>query len=347
MELTRDILRVVPYLDIDTIGARRVKLMPMWDGSRWHLWLPGPNGLTLMHPPEAFETDYVARQAARGTDLVIPFVDLMWQRASWAEVCPQISSISADFHNLGTSVAKIDHFFATRKDLGLAATTFVKTELEYIFMLSRSVFDLLQEVVATIWNTYVQLTDEASEARRRSRKLPKTFSKTVLIEKKGAKSPDELVREYVLPPGVADAYSAAAPFFIAVRRFRDAVVHGGKDVRLLYSTEKGFCIQKHMREFADLPIWREEHAFNENIVSLLPLIAYVVLGTIEACNNVMLAFAREIVLPPEIAPGYRVFIRGPHNDALIWMQEVANGASPWWSDRHSGAGVTQGNRPVE
>lgn len=35
----------------------------------------------------------------------------------------------------------------------------------------------------------------------------------------------------------------------------------------------------------------------------------------------------------ELAPGYRVFVRGPHNDALVWVLSVSKGGSPWWSDR--------------
>jgi hypothetical protein len=78
------------------------------------------------------------------------------------------------------------------------------------------------------------------------------------------------------------------------------------------------------------------HAYNENLMSLLPLLAHVVLGTIETCNELVLAFGKQIALPPELAPGYRVFVRGPHNEALGWMRSVREGGSPWWCDRIRG-----------
>jgi hypothetical protein len=307
--------------------------MPLWEDGRWHLWMPGPQGLFEMHPASAIETDYVATSAESPSDIVIPFVELMWQRASWPEVCPLITSISSDFHNLGTSVEKTSLFFANRQVLGHRSTHFVKTELEYMFMLSRSVFDLLQEVIERLWSKRVQLLDPAAEARRKARKLPSTFSKMVLREKRELRTADELVAAHEFPETLAQAYISAAPFFAAVREFRDSIVHSGKDVRLLYATERGFCIQKNHPGLDRFSCWKPEHDDNENITSLLPLIAHLVLGTIETCNNLMQAFASQITLPEPLAPGHRVFIRGPHNDALLWMWSVSDGGSPWWSER--------------
>jgi hypothetical protein len=53
-------------------------------------------------------------------------------------------------------------------------------------------------------------------------------------------------------------------------------------------------------------------------------------STIEACNGLMTTFASIIKLPPEIAPGYKVFVCGPHYEALAEVLKVQSGASPWW-----------------
>lgn len=332
MQASLSDLQSLTYLDPSVIGDRSVNVMPLWDGVRWHLWLPSATGFVEMQPAGAYTADYVARGFASPNDLIIPFVEFMWQRASWPEVSRQIAAISADFHNLGTSVEKLTHFFNHRQEIGLAVSGFVKTEVEYLFMLSRSIFDLLQESLSWIWNNKISLLDGEAERRRKHRKLPPTFSKVVLSGEV-IRDVDELVDTYAIPRTLATAYHAAAPFFASVRRLRDQIVHLGKDVRFVFSTERGFCIPKSAFGFGELPFWRPEHADNSNIVSLLPLLAYVTLNTIEAANQLTAAFGMELTLPPEIAPGYRIFVRGPHNEALIWMLDVEAGGSAWWSDR--------------
>lgn len=327
-------LKAIPYLDVTAIGSRTVTIMPLWENERWHVWIASPEGFFEMHPVAAVETNYVALSAASPSDILVPFVELMWQQASWPEICPLIRAISSDFQNFGTSIEKTSHFFAQRKALGHGCSHFVKTELEYMLMLSRSVFDLLQEVVARLWNKRIRLLDPGAEARRNSRKLPSTFSKMVLREKCDIRTSDELQTMHEIPQGMADAYITAAPFFAAVRDLRDAIVHNGKDLRSIYITERAFCISKSNPALERFDCWKPEHEENANITSLLPLLAHIVLGTVEVCNNLLLAFASQITLPSPIAPRHRVFIRGPHNDALLWMQGVSDGTySPWWSER--------------
>lgn len=335
MDITIEDLRAVPYLDVDGIGTRRVNLMPWWDGATWHLWTPGPAGLINLRPVDAYFADYVGKEAASENDVVIPFVEVMWQHLSWSDVCPRISAISADFHNLGTSVEKLSLYFEHRESAGVSVSEFVKTELEYLFILSRSVFDLLQEVVAWIWGNAVQLHDPTMEKLRKQNKVPTTFSKMVLSSEQ-VRSADDLQNKYAISLQLAQAYVEIAPFFVGVRRFRDQIVHLGKDPRMLFSTERGFCILKSAYGFGELPFWRPEHEENQNLLSLLPLLAHVVLGTIQSCNALVAALVAGLQLPPPIAPGHRVFVRGPHNKALIWLMDVAVGnASPWWSERRT------------
>jgi hypothetical protein len=329
----RDSLRQIPYLNVDAIEDRTVKLMPLWDGERWRDWFPIDGGKIISVPiVDTLEGDYIALRPAKETDITIPFVELMWQRASWPDVCPFISGLCADFHNLGTSVEKTDYFFRRREELGHSIASFIKTELEYLFMRSRSIFDLLHDAIATIWETKIQLLDAESEAKRKRHKLPDRLSKMIL-NGDAIKPGEELVEKYALPPALAAAYEAVAPFFLETRRFRDAVVHRGRDETQIYSKDKGFCVPKEFRQIYDVDVQAPDHFHNENLVSLLPLIAHLVIGTIGSCNTVARAFAQQIKLPDEIAPGYRVFIRGPHNQALAWMNAVRAGGSPWWSDR--------------
>lgn len=335
MPITLEDLKAVVYLKPEHLGdGRIVNLMPLWDGENWRVWLDTGAGLAEGKMTGVVEGDYVARSAATQSDLFIPFVHTMWQRASWPEIYPLIRAISDDFHNMGTSAAKLRHFFDSRKSLPPGgASRFASTELEYLVTLCRAVFDLMQEMLSEIWLVRVRLTEERAEERRRSSRLPDTFSKVVLREKRELRNALEIEEKFGVPRVLAEQYAKIGAFFSGLRDIRDNVVHGGSGVGQIFDTEKGFCVDPKRRPYSSFAGWQEKHRYNENLVSVLPWIADVVLQTIEGCNRLVAAFASVIQLPPEIAPGYTVFVRGPHNGALVSLLEVQSGSSSWWTPK--------------
>jgi len=186
-------LEDIPYLDLSVVGGRRIELKTFWDGEQWYTWAKTDRGLVRLRPRDVALSEYVAKEPARESDLWIPFVDLMWQRASWSKVLPRTRAICAGFQNLFTSIAKIHHVHFTREVLGpVLRSTFVSTELEYIVTVARGIFDLVQESISIIWKDYVKLYDSEQDAKRRRKKLPETFSKMCLRDKQVPKTAAEL-----------------------------------------------------------------------------------------------------------------------------------------------------------
>jgi hypothetical protein len=333
LPITIEALGVVPYLETKHLGdGRTVKLMPLWDGQNWRLWLETGESLTEAKITDTVEGDYLATIQASESDLFIPFVHLMWQRLSYPEIVPLIAAISDDFHNMGTSVAKCRFFFDHRKELKPAtASRFAHTELEYLLMLCRSVFDLLQEAISITWGQKVRLHDQAAERRRSSRMLPSTFSKIVLIEKRLPRTAAEIAEKFGLPPALAEKYEKLILFFSRLRDARDNVVHGKRGFGRLFDTERGFCVDPAAAPFKEFDGWLPEHRYNENLVSALPWIADTISQTINACTSLMDALASIIQLPSEIAPGYKVFVRGPNNWAMVELFNIHSGESARWS----------------
>jgi hypothetical protein len=329
----REELAKITYLDPDAVYGRGLLLMPFWDGFNWHLWVEAPPGNFIrMQAVGAIHSNYVAKHRADESDFWIQFIEIMWQRASYPEIAEAILGIQDDFHLLGTCTAKLHHFFNTREKIGRdLLTSFVKTELEYLLTVSRSTFDLLQKVISFLWNNRITLLDAEQEAKRKSRRLPDSFTKMVLRDRHIVRPASELIDQYAVPPLLAESYSNYAKFYSSLMRARDRIMHQGKSVETIFDTEKGFCVDPKAKTFLDFP-WKPEHHYNENVVSLLPWIAYVVYGTIEACNEIIISLARSIQLPEEIAPGYRVFIRDPANSPIIQLGSVASGEVIWWSD---------------
>lgn len=327
-----DALKAVPYLAVEHIGDRTVNLMPLWDGDQWHSWFLTPKGFCKLQMHDLAQGEYLAQKAADDSDVYVRFLEFAWQRASWPEAFALWRHITDDVHNLATSVAKLEYFFAYRVAAGNGVCAFVQTELEYMVVLARSMFDLLQELIARVWSRRVRLLDAAAEAHRKAHPLPAAFSKVVLRHKEQLRTAEQIVADFGVGPALGAAYASTAPFFSSLRDVRDGIVHGGKALDMIFLTEKGFCVHRSLSVLTKLGGWSVQHRYSDNLVSLLPLVAHVVCGSIGACDAVIDALATEVQFPPELAPGYRVFVRSYHNDALLRLIRVHEGGSPWSGD---------------
>lgn len=331
--ISHDEIKKIPYLNIDELYGRVLNLMPFWDGNEWHQWVDCSAGLVKIKIVDAVESDYLAKTPASQHDILIPFIEFMWQRASFNEICPLIRGISEDFHNMGTCIAKLHHFFRTQHSLkSVEVIRFATTEIEYLVILCRTVFDLLQESLATIWQKNIRLTNPLAEKQRRSRKLPDTFSKMVLHNKKDFMTAEDIEKRYGIPAVVANEYFKHAPFFSGLRSIRDDIVHGGSGMGIVFVTEKGFCVQRNVKPFSSFSGWKSADEYGNNLVSILPWLANIIVKTIEACNAIIFSLASVVIFPPDIAPGLRVFVRGPSTEPLAEIIKVHEGGSPWWEE---------------
>jgi hypothetical protein len=334
VKIPAEAFATIPYLDAANLGDRTVNLMPLWDGERWRQWFWIGHQFIEVKIVDTIESDYVAKSPAKESDRFIPFVHVMWQQMSWPEILPKILAILADFRNMGISIAKLRFFFDHDPEhRSLAISRFAETETEYLLMLTRSVFDLLQEAISRVWATRVKLHDPDAEARRHRRRLPETFSKIVLHEKQTVRSAADIANEFGLPDLLANQYADIAPFFCRLRAARDAIVHGGADTGHIFNTERGFCVDPRCKPFTSFSAWTDAHRYNENLVSILPWLAEMIVLTIGTCDRLMQAFASVIQLPPQIAPGYAVFVRGPQNEALEEVLRIHKNGDPWWQSR--------------
>lgn len=326
MQVNRDALRAVPFLAVDDIGDRIVNLMPLWDGTAWHHWLPHQGGLIKMQMFGVVVGEYLAQVAEAPTDLSIPFLEFAWQRASWPELCGLWRHLTDDVHNLATCVAKLEHFVAEREAIGSGASAFVQTELEYLLVLARSVFDLLQELIARVWKQRVRLLDPAAEGERKRRELPAEFSRIVLKAKSEVRSAEEISAKFSVSPSMAGAYARAGAFFSRLRDVRDNIVHGGKAIEMIFLSEHGPSIHRTTQILEALGVSAVPEEENSNLLSLWPLVAHVVFGALTSCDRIVDALARDVMFPPPLAPGYFVFLRGFHNESLTRLK------SRYWTD---------------
>ena len=320
--IERSELAKIPYIDAENLGGRTLTSLTFYDKKEWHMWIATPDGL---HPlkGQPVEADYFGTERESEADVYIAFLDFMAQRACWTDALHAIGGLSCDFHNLGASLAKINLFYELSRDRSTEVTRFVSTELEYLFAVCRSLFDLLQKTIARLWNR-VSPVDKTLAKKN----LPDSFRGMVMRDR-ALMSVDEIAERWSIPKQLADYYYRRGPFFELLRNYRDRIAHHGQDLRFLFVTERGFAIRADKEPFASFSVWNEEHMLPNRLASLRPVLAHIITETIRACEEFTEVMQRFVVFPPPIAPGFTLLLRGHHTRELLQMQPILHNCL-WW-----------------
>jgi hypothetical protein len=315
-------LQQIPFIDAANLQGRTLSSLTFFVHGEWHMWLPAGKGVVKVKglPAEGY---YFGDAPAHESDAFLEVLDFVAQRCAWGGVIRPFQGLMEDFFNLGATVRKFDllaeHSFA----LGTSASRLVITELEYLFSLCRSVFDLLQEIIAAQWDT-VKLFDESISKRH----LPPSFAK-MCLDGLRPRSVEEIQSKFRVPEPLAAFYVRRAPFFQMLRASRDRFMHGGVTLNLVFVTEKGFALPRSMAPFSGFGVWTEEHMLPNELCSLRPAIGHLILETLRVCEDYATTCQAVIQHPPPMAPGLRLFARGYFNQALSDCMKAVEHCE-WW-----------------
>jgi len=272
---------------------------------------------------EPAETDYVSTAPDREDDFAHPLSNFVCKRASWPEIIPYLHAINSDFYNMCASLGKIDCFHYYLRDKGTDLGRFISTELEYLFTLLKSHFDLLQKVVARIWS-HVELTDKSLEKRN----LPERFRNMILTNDR-IMSASEIAEKFHIPESLATFYSGLGQFYQMVKKTRDGIIHHGKEPGLVFVLPEGFAVSRDDELFRQFDIWREDGIVNKHLCSIRPLLYHLIDRTMDAFQEYTLVITRAIMFPHDMIPGRTVFTRGFHLKYLFRLHSTIN-ANVWW-----------------
>ena len=270
------------------------------------MWIPAGNQLIEVKawPAEAF---YFSVEPESSVDIYLHFLDFIAQRASFPELQKAICGLQDDVFNLSASLAKVLHLHTARDVVGTGVSRMVVTEVEYLFSVCKSIYDLLQEIASSLWET-IHLHDSSV----RKKPLKETFSKMVLF--KGRESTQqELSERFGLPQPLAAYCPRNAKFFMSLRDIRDSIVHRGSQIQTIFSSDTGFLIQRSLKPFSDMEIWRDEERHSNDLVPLFPALGVVIHNTLSACEDFSSTIEQVIQFPPPVVPGMKLFMRGYFN----------------------------------
>jgi hypothetical protein len=313
----------LPYLKLENLKGRPIPVHMFHDGKQWQCWFSLEN--RLLQPLQirgCIESIYLAAQPARNSDAYFLFINFIYKHVDLNKIQSFTSALLSDILNIGASLKKMDLI----RSFGNFEITprLVTTELEYLLLTCRSIFDLLQEIVSRIWDT-IHLIDSSTKKKE----LPKSFARIVLCNNV-IQSPEDIQKRFGISPRLAEWYSKYASFFCKLRDVRDSIVHQPIQEPLIYVDEKGFSIGVNSSPltFRQLMQFPEEILENGSIGSLNYFVAYFVRETLAACEDFAVAICKEIQFPPDFAPDYHFFMRSPTMSSLLGIERILT-EDPW------------------
>lgn len=314
-------IQKVSYFKLDELNDRVIPLQPCYLGdSKWESWIQTEKGLLPRKLIDVVDACYYSKSPAKKTDVYISFISVIMKRAHFKELVHFEQGILEDINNLSVSMSKINLFHQIwRENKELVTRRFVTTELEYIFKVCRSLFDLLQEVIAKIWARF-RYTDASLSVK----KLQPTFSKMVYKSNK-LSSAQEIESRYLIPPALAQFYERNGVFFDWLRSYRDKISHGGNNIESLYIMDDGFAVSTEIEPFKGLHVWEKTELKTNKLGSVRALVAYTILSTLHVLEDFTSIIQTIMQLPPDIAPEHDVYIRGENLDILHALHKYIDG----------------------
>ena len=315
-------LEKIPYIDQDALDGRVILTLMFYDNNEWHWWLPSSKGLIKTKGFPA-ESSYFAKQPERENDICLHFMNFIAQRACWPEIVKPFHGLQEDIYNLSASLKKFKILYEYSKINQDGVSRLVVTEIEYLFSVCRSIFDLLQEIISKLWESF-----QFFDTKLKLKPLPKEFRKIVFHGGK-LSTEEQIKNKFGMPEHLSKFYIRNQIFFSVLRKFRDNIFHHGSTFKLIYITEKGFATGNDLNPFCEFNVWREEHRLENNLYSLRPVLAYLVNQTLLVCEDFSRTIETLIRFPRPLVPEMLFYMRGFLNDELF-QNYFALKECHWW-----------------
>lgn len=302
-----DEIKKLSHANCNDMQDRIFPLHPLLDAKKeWNMWIPTPEGKLQKIMATPVESNYFSKEPEKKEDIRFEFLEFLHKRASWSDIYYWMNGANGDIYNLASSLAKIDILFEENKSNKTNISRMVATELEYIFITCRSLFDLLQKIIQKLW----EKTNIAKQT------LNPSFRKMVM-KNESLISAEEIEKKYLIPKELAKIYHEHGPFFKWMREYRNRISHYGNDFNLIFIAEKGLAISIKEKPFSEMKIWTESNTLENNLGSLNSVAYYLIDSTLCAFDNIIHFFQSRSKFPSDLVPGYNMHTRGAHFNKLL------------------------------
>lgn len=317
----------IPYVKHIPNDGRAISNHSFYDHENkdWILHLPiGKGKLGRIAGGEIVVGGYLASQSENpDKDLAFPLGTFIIQHLSFRDILSSLYGLESDFHNCSSILEKYLLISLRPKEQRDGAGQLLVAELEYLVIIIRSIYDLLQKISKSATAIIRNLQKPHN---RIVEDLPDSFAKVVLSESR-KRTKNELIERYRLPPPLAEFYIAESEHFQWLRDLRVAVEHHGKSPGTIFDLEDGMAVKADEAPWSFLPIWKPELIRKNGLGSLRAVFLYLVSEVLKLTTRYERAYASCIAVPPAIGPGYRFYIRDYFSHHLVNL--VSSLKSPW------------------
>jgi hypothetical protein len=217
-----------------------------------------------------------------------------------------------DLYNIAASVAKLDLVMEHQSEVSDQARRMVVTEVEYLAVQCRSIFDYLQKIIKALWSKVRSKEDGSSPKKT----LPDSFREMVIGGDHKPRTPAEIGERFMIPKALAFVYARHAPFFANLRTMRDAIVHKGSPTPTIFTTKKGAYIEPTLWPFSAMTTWQPDEVEPNNLVPLKPALGAMVYLTLLAAEELINTYALIVDLGRPLCPNHALFLRASSGKAL-------------------------------
>lgn len=263
----KDELSKLPYLSHIPKDGRIVPIQTYYDhaNGQWLTWIVHKGALQQLRCIDLCHGMYVSTNpVSPDTDYPMPFAEIILRHFCTPKISDRMHQASQDLINC---LGYIEKYFIllnhARKFKGTNASTLLQIELEGVFGIHRSYYDILQRVVNEVYERYSM----------QKVKLPYDPSFRKFVQKE----PDELMGKYHFPAPLVQFYQEKKPLFSACRQIRDNVFHHGHSFGSIFTFDDGFAVGVDERPWNILvPIvnlWPDERLRNNRLGSVLVVFA--------------------------------------------------------------------------
>ncbi len=316
----------LPYVKRVPTDGRIVFLLPYYDADAndWVLNVPvAKDQLGRLAGGEPVVSSYLAtRPANPNTDFPFILGTFVAQHLSFKGVADALSRLEGDVYQFCAVLEKYRLISEHARKHHVVESLYA-SELEYLVILIRSVYDLLQ----MLSKHAAALVHTLEEPRRRLIvNLPDRFSKIVLHGDE-LRTADEITKTFGLPGPLAQFYEAESARFQILRDLRVSIEHHGETVGTIFRFEEGAAVSTTDPPWSSFKIWKPEQLQKNNLGSLRLLFAHLVSEALAMTTRYAAAYASCVAVPGALSDGIYLYLRHPFSHHLMSLDRILQ--EPW------------------
>lgn len=313
-------ISVIQHVDKQALlGGRIICTTTFHNDGQWQKWITNDGRLLPIQIVDLCEGAYFGDTPAAPHDLALGALNLIAQHACIAETSKPFLGIWDDIYNIAASVAKLDLVMAHQSEISDQVRRMVVTEVEYLAVQCRGIFDYVQKIIKILWSKVIYKGDGSSPKKT----LPDSFREMVTGDRK-PRTAIEIEERYKVPRLLALSYAKHAQFFTNLRTMRDAIVHKGDPSPTIFVTEKGAYIQSTLWPFSAITTWKNDEFEANSLVPLKPALGAMVYLTLLAAEELIRTYSLIVDLGRPICPNHALFLRATSGKALAYLLDDAN-----------------------